>query len=591
MAVKEIIEIQAKTDKAIGEIENLRKEVESLTKAQQDTAKSTENIASNLGSLTKGALIGVALKAFEAFTEVLSNNQKVADFFATSLEFVSIAFNDLVNFILNNTQPVVNTFKAIFDDPLGSIQSLGDAIKNNLIERFNSFIETLGFVGDAVAALFAGDFALAGELAKEAGKEMVDVFTGVDGTVDKVTETVKDISEAVVDYTKETYKAADANVQLKKQAELSAIANQGLIEKYDRQAEIQRQIRDDETLSLETRRKANEELGRILELQAKEMKANAQIALDAANAELSKNKDNVEAIKARMEAENELAAIEAQIEGFRSEQKQNKMTLDREELDMIRSKAETEIDSEEAINMAKAEASELEIDRINAVAEAEDIAFAKRKQLLEDQIALQVEGSTARAEIENELAQLEAENDARKIQRAKEQKDFLVSLKQAEEDAKLDITANALSAAQGLAEEGSATYKALAVAQVLLDTFRGVQAAFASNAANVGATTLTGGAWPFIQAASAAAFGAANIAGILAVDPKSPSASVSRPRGATVAANTSAPAFNIVQAQQQTRLLNDISGAVGQPARAYVVSSDVSTAQELERKRIKNASF
>lgn len=591
MAQKEVIEIEAKTDKAQKELEKLSGEVQKLTKSQEDTAKSTESIAKSFGSLTKGAIIGVAIKAFEAFTDVLSSNQKVADFFATSIEFLSLAFNDLVSFILDNSQPVVDTFKAIFDDPQQAIKDLGEAIKDNLVERFNSFVESAGLAGKAVLAFFEGDFKKAGELAKEAGKELVDVYTGVDGTVDKVTEGAKNLGNAVAEYATDTYEAAKANVELKKQAELSAIANQGLIEKYDRQAEIQRQIRDDEALSLETRREANEELGKILEKQAKEMKANAQIALDAANAELSKNKDNVEALKARMEAENELAAIEAQIEGFRSEQKQNKMTLDREELDMIRSKAETEIDSEEAINMAKAEASELEIDRINAVAEAEDIAFSKRKQLLEEQIALQKEGSTARAEIENELAQLEAENDARKIQRAKEVKDANIEIKKQEEEAKMSIIDNAFGAAQALAEEGSVLAKGLAVAQVLYDTFRGIQAAFASNSGNAPAVIATGGAWPFIQAAAAGAFGAANLAALQNTSPSLTGGSVATPQAPTIAANTSAPSFNIVAAQQQTNLLNDISAATSKPTRAYVVSKDITTAQELDRNRIESATF
>lgn len=590
MAVKEIIEIQAKTDKAINEIENLRKEVEGLTKAQQDTAKSTENIASNLGSLTKGALIGVALKAFEAFTEVLSNNQKIADFFATSLEFVSIAFNDLVNFILNNTQPVVDTFKAIFDDPLGSIKSLGDAIKNNLIERFNSFIDTLGFVGDAVAALFAGDFALAGELAKEAGKEMVDVFTGVDGTVDKVADTITKVSEAVVDYTSNTLEAAKSNVELQKTAERAAVLNQGLIEQYDRQAEKLRQIRDEERNTLEERIEANNKLKEVLDEQEKAMLGNANAILAAAQAQYDKNNSQENEI-ALIEARNELLAVQAQVEGFRSEQLANDLALSRELAQVDRDRAEAAIDNYETEQRAAIDAEENERLRLEQTLKLEEELYRKRKGLLDQRLEQEKEGSVAYAEILNEKATLESEFNAATKTSAVELSRFNRDLKQAEEDAKLDITANALSAAQGLAEEGSNTYKALAVAQVLLDTFRGIQASFASNAANVGATTLSGGAWPFIQAAAAASFGAANIAGILAVDPKSPSASVSRPRGATVAANTSAPAFNIVQAQQQTRLLSDISGAVGQPARAYVVSSDVSTAQELERKRIKNASF
>lgn len=593
MAQKEVIEIEAKTGQAEKDIENLTKEVQNLSKAQEDTAKSTESIASSFGALTKGAIIGVAIKAFEAFTEVLNNNQKVADFFATSLEFVSIAFNDLVNFIIDSTGPITKTFKAIFENPLQSVKDLGEAIKDNLIERFESLIDTVSLLGQGFVKFFSGDFVGAAELAGEASKEFVDVLTGVDNTVDKVVETTTEAVEAVRDYATSTYNAAEANVQLSKAAEIAAVANQGLIEKYDRQAEIQRQIRDDERNSLEDRRKANDELGKILEKQAKEMLANAQIALDAANAELSKNKDNQEAIIAKMEAENELAAIKAQIKGFESEQQANDLALDREEIELIRSKAETEIDAYETVQTARIEAIDNEQEKIRQTAILEEEVFNRRKELLQKQIDQQVKGSTQRAELENEMATLIAENDAKAFERQKTNSETLIELKKKEEETKYNITASALSAAQGLAEEGSATYKALAVAQVVLDTFRGVQAAFSSANANVAATAASFGAYPFIQAAAAAAFGAANVAGILSVDTKNPSGASlpSVPSGPTVGANVSAPSFNIQAAQQQTALLNDISQATQMPARAYVVSKDISSAQELDRNRIKNATI
>lgn len=593
MAQKEVIEIEAKTGKAQKEIEALRKDVQGLAKAQETTAESTNKIASSLGTLTKGVILGVALKAFETLVEVFNKNQKVADFLAVAVESLTIMFNDLINFVLNNTQPIVDTFKKIFNDPQQAIKDFAAAIRDNLIERFNSFIEVLGFAGRAVAALFRGDFSEAADLAKEAGKEMVDVYTGVDNTVDKVKETITKGAEAIKEYTKETYEAASANVELGKQAQIAAAANQGLIEKYDRQAEIQRQIRDDERNSLEDRRKANEELGIILEKQAEEMRKNAQIAVAAAEAELSKNKDNIDAKVALMEANNELAAIEAQIEGFRSEQKANDMALDREAIELINAKKETEIEAFEVRRRAEIEAMASEKDRIEATEILEQQLFNRRVELINQRLAKEKEGSTAYAEILNERAQLEAEYEAESITRNKEQADFNISLKNQEEQSKLAIVGSALSAAQGLAEQGSATYKALASAQVLLDTFKGVQAAFASNAANTGATALSGGAWPFIQAAAAAAFGAANLAGILAVNPKGGNGSVSipRPSAPSVAQNVSGVNFNTVAAVQQNRLLGDISNAVGQPTRAFVVASDVTTAQELQRKKISNATF
>ena len=53
----------------------------------------------------------------------------------------------------------------------------------------------------------------------------------------------------------------------------------------------------------------------------------------------------------------------------------------------------------------------------------------------------------------------------------------------------------------------------------------------------------------------------------------------------------SAPAFNVVGATQTSQLAQTISQAEQQPLRAYVVASDVSTAQELERSTIEGASI
>ncbi len=56
-------------------------------------------------------------------------------------------------------------------------------------------------------------------------------------------------------------------------------------------------------------------------------------------------------------------------------------------------------------------------------------------------------------------------------------------------------------------------------------------------------------------------------------------------------ASVQAPAFNVVGATQASQLAQTIAGAEDKPLRAYVVASDVSTAQELERSTIEGASI
>ena len=56
-------------------------------------------------------------------------------------------------------------------------------------------------------------------------------------------------------------------------------------------------------------------------------------------------------------------------------------------------------------------------------------------------------------------------------------------------------------------------------------------------------------------------------------------------------ATVSAPSFNVVGATQTSQLAQTIAGSEDKPLRAYVVASDVSTAQELERSTIEGASI
>ena len=160
MAKKIQVELEAKTDKAIKEIQDVKGEIQDLTKSTEkgfnDVSESTKGISKGvkgIGNALKAAGIGLAIAAFAKLSEIFQQNQKAADFFNTSFEVVSIAFNDFVNFLVNNLGTVTGFFKSVFDDPLQSIQNLKRAIEDNIIERFNSLIDTLGLAGKAVLQL------------------------------------------------------------------------------------------------------------------------------------------------------------------------------------------------------------------------------------------------------------------------------------------------------------------------------------------------------------------------------------------------------------------------------------------------------
>ena len=337
---KEIIEAEVKSN--IGEV---AKDTEQLAEATKDAEKGFKGIGSTIkgmGTALKAAGIGLVVALFAKLMDVFRQNQSVVDFFNVAMESLSIAFNDLFKFLSNNIGAVTGYFKSIFEDPKQSIIDFGTSIKENLIERFESLMDTFGHLGKALKHLFDGEYQDAWQSVKDAGKESVDIITGVDGSVDKITETVTKATKVIKDYAKSTIDTATTMVELRKQSELAAVQVQGLIEEYDRQAEKLRQVRDDETKTFEERIAANEELGRVLKEQEEEMLKLIDIRILEAELD-KKNNNSLENQIALQEALNEKKAVEAQITGFQSEQLTNQVSLQKEQTQFALENADAQI--------------------------------------------------------------------------------------------------------------------------------------------------------------------------------------------------------------------------------------------------------
>ena len=311
-----------------------------------DAAKKSESrfkkFGKTLSAIGKaGGIIFLLTKAFDFFKEVLGQNQTVVDATATAMEFLSLTFNDFFKFIENNVGNITGFFKSIFDDPKQSLIDFANAFKRNIQERFESYLDTLGFLASAVKKVFSGDFAGALEDVKSAGKESLDVLTGVDNTFEKSVETVTKVTKTISDYAKSTFDSAKANVELQKTAELGIAQNRIILEQKDREAEKLRQIRDDESRTIEERIEANNKLAEVLNEQERLMLANVDALIASAQAQFDKNATQENQI-ALLEAQAEREGVLAQIEGFRSEQLVNINSLERERQDLIEEAAEVE---------------------------------------------------------------------------------------------------------------------------------------------------------------------------------------------------------------------------------------------------------
>tara|TARA_R100001510_G_C7647640_1_gene204978 strand:+ start:73 stop:1620 length:1548 start_codon:yes stop_codon:yes gene_type:complete len=321
MAGKTILEAEIKSN--TGEV---TKDVDKLNKATKSAGSSVQKLSVGFGSLAKATgIVALLNKAFEVMQEVFGKNQKVVDAFNTGMTALSIAFNDLFSFLESNIGSITGFFNDLFTNPVEKIKEMKDAIVDGLIKRFHEFVDVLGLAARALGELVTGKFKKAFETIKEAGKEVVDVYTGVDGSYEKVAKTI-------TDYTKKTLEQAAAITETNKAAEKAAVEFAKLNAQYLKDAEIQRQIRDDETKTFEERIAANLELDKILAKQQAAQKEQIQLQIDAAQAQFDINDSNENFI-ALEEQKVALLELEETITGQLSEQKTNQVALEKELLE------------------------------------------------------------------------------------------------------------------------------------------------------------------------------------------------------------------------------------------------------------------
>jgi hypothetical protein len=617
MAKQVIINVKANTSNAISELDQTKAEIKKLnaevnkvgdkspkefkkletgSKKTGDSVKKTTLTFRGLGTALKGLGIGLIIAAFATLQELFQRNQRVSDIFKTSFEALSIAFNDFVGFVDKGIESITSFFK----DPLEPIKNFGKTITDFVIGRIELAVEGIGLLGSAIKKVFQGDFKGALE---DAGKGFVSFNRGVNPAamvIEGLSKTVVEGTKAISNYTKSTIEQAKSNVELKKSAELAAVANQGLIEKFDRQAEQLRQVRDDERLSIEERKKANDELAEILEEQEKLMLRNAQVALDAALVELQKDKDNIESKKAVMEAENELAAVQAQIEGFRSEQKSNDLALDRELIEMTNSKLEAETNlsiEQKRFNAEQIKDNLQRLEKQKEIDQQEQELQQTRLQKIIDEANV---GTQAKIDAQIALDEFMEQSRQQNITREKEiseQEKIILDARLNAQIGFAQAVGNVVGALGGLLQEGTNASKAAALAEIIIKTGVGfAQGLDIAQKTAAGTGPAAAFAFPI--------FYASQIAAVLStVSQAKQILSKVKGGGASLGGDISgggrgvstptpqAPSFNIVGASAENQLAQTLADATQKPIKAFVVAGDVSTAQSLDRNIIQESSL
>ena len=612
-------------DKVADSVGNVDKQVEDLNKNAKGGVsgfKKMGTAAKGLGMAFKAAGIGLIVAGLAALKSAFTSNQETANKFSEIMETISIVFQQTVGAIIdavNATSKANGGFKAlgkvmggIIDLALAPFQAAFYGIKLGVLEAqliweksvFGSGdVNTIWHLNKAIKATVQ-DLKDVGTGVLEAGGAIIDnLGAAVDEVTMLTTAAITNVKKISITAANEQAKAL---VEVRNAAILATAEQARLVEKYDIQAEQQRQIRDEERNSIAVRIKANEALNLVLDKQETALKAQAQLQVNAAKAQFAKT-GKIEDEAAVTDALANKLGVLAQVEGLRSEQKANDLALNRELIELTNLQSESE--SLLSIERKKADA-ERELQGVKLLEQKKLLLEEERKielerlQLVIDtanegtlaKLEAEIEYNTKKQELGLEALSIDKELNDLELQEAIDVADRKKEIAKDLENFKLDTTTKTLGLISGVAElfgkknEKAAkrafnVQKAASIALATIETFKGARAIFASTAANP--ISIANPSAPFIAAGVAVASGLLEVANIASQKFEGGGSTDSGGTSAPDLGGGSAPNFNVVGDSG----VNQLATLQQQPTQAYVVSGEVTTAQALDRNRVQNATL
>ena len=602
MAVTKTINLEVNTKDAKKSLKGLEKGVDDVNKEVKDTSKSTQQMGGTLDKVTGGAVskfgafkgaltsvttgfkslkvaiiatgIGALLIAVTALGQAFTRSEEGQNKFAKILGVIGSITGNLLDLLADLGESIIS----VFENPQQAIKDFANLIKENITNRFDGLLNLIPQIGKAINLLFKGEFSEAGKVAADAVGKVVLGVDSITDSIDGAIESVKEFGEEV---------AADATAAAKiadQRANAEKAARKLIVERAQAEQDIARlreKAVNKEKFTAQERIEFLEEAGKISEdLAAKETEV-AKLRLEAKLTENSLTKSNKEDL-------NEAAQLEASVIQLETQRLNLQKRLSTELLTARR----------EAATQAKKDAKEEPV-----------VVDEKLKKIQEIQKAYKQKQEDADAETELQKIALEQERKLAELERleaTEAQKAEVIAFyqnkiqdvkdknaKQDEELSKLK-TQQALGDAKNtfnqiaqLAGKDSKVGKAMAIASATISGVQGVMNAYTT--AQKSPITVGFPAYPVVQASLAGLVAAKNIAAIKSINP-SGGGGGSIPTQSSGGGSTP-PAFNVVGQSGETQLADAIGSQTQRPARAYVVSNDVTTAQEMDRNIIEGASI
>ena len=555
MAEKVTIEVDADVKEAIDNLDKVKQKVDEMSdnvKSVEQQAKATTTATNKLaagfkgvGLAMKAAGIGVILGIVNKLGEAMMRNQEVADTVSTAFNMVGLVFSKIVTTITN----IVNRVKSTADN----FDALGRIIKNLMTLALTPL--KLVFNGVALVIkevqlawekswLGKGDVnrikELTGQISgykeeiKKAGEEAIAAGKGIVVDFKEGIGELVQLSKVAVEEFDNTFKNVTVK-SLKNQAKAitEATSNLSLLEakhqriivEFEKQAEVQRAIRDDISQSIDDRIEANDKL--------------LVIAKEQAEAEIKALQDQQGALAQQLKIDTDNKEIQAQIFALKTaiiETEKRATSLTKESAEQRNALDQERIDNENQLKQIMLSNSDLQLETIKQEEEA-------RKQLA-------IRTISDKIELEKTLTKIE--EDAGKKRNVVEQQ---------LQDQKRAIIGGALTGITALVGAETKAGKGLAVAQATMDTYAGATKALAQ-----------GGLFGAIGAAGIVASGLANVRSILQTDIP----------GETGGDDNPPPPPDVIQDFIPTVPTFGAIGTEPPPVQAFVVESDVSSSQALQ---------
>jgi hypothetical protein len=564
---KETDDLKKSIGKASDETKDLDKRLEETGRSGSKGFRAIGTAVKGFGMALKAAGIGLVIALFVSLKESLERNQKVMDTVNTIMGTISTTFNQVANALVevfNWTTKSTDRFDGLGKTLSGLVTLALTPLKvaffglklgvQEVQLAWEKWVE--GADPKKIAELKKGidetTDSLA-KIAKEAVSAGADIYNNIGDAIGEIGAIGEKVIEGISEISiKSNYELAKATTAAANSSKLAEAAIQGLIEKYDRQAELQRQIRDDETKTFAERIAANQKLGEILDEQETKMLALADTRVASAALELSANKENVELQVAYQQALNDRAGVEAQVAGFRSEQMTNEVSLNKELAEIKKEITNATLEGI-ALELEELKNSyEMQLEMARKAGEdttALDEKYAKDKKAISEKYG--------KEEIENEKAVLEA--------------------KKAIRDANVSNIEAGIGLVKDLAGENKAILAAAVVAENAVGIAKTITNTVAANAKAVGASPLTAGQpWVAINSISAGIGIASSIAAtakaLSQLGGGGSAGSAPSLSGGGATATTPAP-------QMMSGAFQLGGGVKPEPMKAFVVTDEMSNSQ------------